>query len=233
MYPPSSPEASLRLQRVVIGTLWVAIAALVSMALGVLLGQQRLGWAPTMGMLGILGMFVLIFAAMLPPLMAGADDYRRHVSTQGTHHCQCRDCGRTFIPDPQSPLGRPHPIFIPQQRWTIFQAILNISPFAGLVVVVALIAAVILEFLQWSEENGSTAQFLGSDTIISVLVAALLFGVSGLLLLALVLGARVQRNRAAREIAIHSPQHGCTCAWCGRKNVPLFPNTTGNANPTF
>lgn len=232
MYAPSSPESSLRLQHVIVGTLWFGIVAFIAMAVVVFRMQPKLGWAPTMGLLGLIGVFLLLFAAMLPAVQAGAENFRRHISTSGTHHCQCRDCGRTFRPDPNSPPGRAHPIFIPQQRWAMAQAIVKISPYAGATVLLAFIAGVVFEALMWVDKNGSMTQFFTSDALISVLFALLLTVVSGSSVIFMGFSARYQRNRSAREIAIHSPQHGCTCAWCGRKNMPLFP-TVENANPMF
>ncbi len=209
MVAPKSPQAALRVQQVLIATLWIAIVLTVILAVVVLFYVAGLNWSLKAGMLGMISMAALFFAAMMSPARAAADNFRLHSVEDGTHQCQCRDCGRTFTPTPGSPTGPAHAMASPQQRGAAARSMMRISPIVALVLLLALIAAVVIDV------TGS-----GTGAFPLVYTAALL-GASAVGLMIIALVARAQRNAMDREIASYSPQHGCTCTWCGRKNTTL------------
>lgn len=218
MSDPKNPQGALCVQHAVIATVWLAMASMVVIALVVIFNTPTLTWGPRLGLLGVIGMYALLFAAVLRPARTAAENYRQHSVGDNAHHCQCRDCGRTFTPAPGSPTGRPRATASPQQRGAAARAMVGISPFVGLVLFVALIAAVVIDAV-----GGQTEAFP-----LVFIVGLLIAHAVGLVIVVVV--AQLQRRATDREIARRPPQHGCTCSWCGRRNTQL-PSNAGQPYP--
>lgn len=206
MSAPKSPQDALRVQRVLIATLWVSLAVTVILAVVVLINTPTIGWSLTVGLLGMIGMYAVLFSGMVKPAGSAADNFRQHSVEDGGHHCQCRDCGRTFTPAPGSPTQPVRATATPQQRGAAARSMIRISPIAGMVLLIALIAAVVIDVI------GKESQTGGFPLVYTV--GLVLANAVGLLIIVVV--ARAQRNAMDRKIGSHLPQHGCTCSWCGR-----------------
>lgn len=206
---------------------WTAFAALALFVATVLLNTPTLSWGPKIGIVGVIAMFAMLIAAFLPPARSNAENSRLHSIGESAHHCQCRDCGRTFTAAPDSAPGPPHGIAAPQQVAATARSVLQVSPFAGHVLLVALIAAVTVEATVSISQSGSVLHFFISEALISVLMTAAMLLVFGGGLLAIALFARARSSAMEHQIASHSPRHGCTCLWCGRKNTPQVSDGRG------
>lgn len=226
MSAPKSPQEALRIQRVAVTVVWVSVAAMVLIAVLVLVNTPTMSWGLKVGMVGVIGMFAMVFAAFLSPARAAVDNSHQHCVGDSAHHCQCRDCGRTFTPAPSSPTGPPHAVPTPQQRAATARSMLRMAPFAGLVLLLTLMAALIIESSGWFGRTDSLLQFVFSDALVPIFFTLVMVFFVGVGLMVIVLVSRAQRNSMDREIASYSPQHGCTCTWCGRKNT-AFANTRG------
>lgn len=214
MTVPKNPEESLLMQRAGLAMVVVFIATMVGFVVVALFSAPTTGWGPAVIFLGLIGAFTLLVLAVLQPILAAHTDFRRHALGDSAHQCQCRDCGRAFVPATDSLIGPPNAKTSPQQRSAVARSMLRMSPIAGLVLFLSLIVAVIITASGWG---------VGTEPWLIFFLAVFDIFV-GIGILVVVLVARAQRDATDREMARHSPQHGCTCQWCGRESTtPRWP----------
>ncbi|USQ80202.1 hypothetical protein NF556_00635 [Ornithinimicrobium faecis] len=205
---PTSPQAALRLQNVVVALLVIVLLLeVVILVMTFLLGRHVNWWHFPVVPVGLLSLVVLTPAVVWLTVVARRN-LAAHIVSADEHWCQCRECGRTVAPleAPASPPARP--AMTPQEK---------IRTASTLLVTLPVLLAVSLVALGYSLFGQGSDPVFPVLTVVNVGLLALL-AIGSAVLIAVMLR---RRTAAREELGRLGLDHGCTCRWCGTVGTPV------------
>lgn len=204
---PTSPQAALRLQNIVVALLVVVVLLeVVLLVLAFLLGRHVNWWHFPFVPVGLLSLVVLTPATVWLALVARRN-LTAHLGSGEDHRCQCQECGATAAPVGPPARAEARPTMTPQEKIRTAGTLLVTLPVLLVLSVLAL---------------GYSLFWLGSDpvfpllTVVNVVLLSLL-AVGAAVLIAVMLR---RRTKARGELIRLDPGHGCTCRWCHAPGRP-------------